>query len=310
MAHAHVFVSDPHYASRFGLCRPGTVLLDHLDGVRDYILECNTHARTQWLPSIVGDIPRIVYFTGDLVDGTNKKSMMVTDDETEQSDMAVDGLKLWCDGAECSYAVAGTEYHSGKGGKWDNHIAKLLGVKPDDAGAYARPHLFTTYDGVMFDIAHHIGNTFVPASKYTPLQREFVAAAVSAWGGEWPKADWIIRAHSHHYRWIPEDEEAPNILTLPGWQAAGPYVNKIVRSAPFAIGLCVIITDNGTAKLHRKLYKWATPKVEVSGWTAPAQQQTPSPVSQPSNSTPGSVKPSMIDRIRSRLTTTDAPAKS
>lgn len=220
--------------------------------------------------------------------------------------MAVDGLKSWCEGAECSYAVAGTEYHSGKGGKWDNHIAKLLGVTPDDAGAFARPFLFTDYDGVTFDIAHHIGNSFVPASKYTPLQREFVAAAVSARGGNWPKADWIIRAHSHRYRWIPEDEESPNILTLPGWQAAGPYVNRIVRSAPFAIGLCVIITDNGRSELQRKLYKWATPKVEGTGWTA----QTPSQSSQPSNSTPGSPKPSMIDRIRNRLSTTGDPAKS
>jgi hypothetical protein len=309
MAHANVKLSDTHVASTFGLWPPDA--FSDLEGgkhqqnkLQAYTWECFEHARTVWLPSIVGDLPRNIMLYGDLVDGIQPKSPLVTDDATLQIAAAVMAMKPWCDGAENIWAVSGTEFHAGKSALWDNAVAEGLGAKPDAAGRFASWQRFVCVDGVTFDMAHHIGGSYVESSKFTPLQREWIDQATSAYKTDWPKADWLVRGHSHNFRHVPDDR--CNVLALPGWEAKTPFAHRGRRAAPASIGLCVVITDEGRSWLEHKLYAWPSPRIEVVGWTP----ETPSPVSVPSNSTPGSPKPSILSRIRSRLTTTDAPAKS
>lgn len=271
MAHAIIFLADTHGASRFGIWKRNAHLDDGLDDVRKYLLDCFDHARTVWLASVVGNLPRIVELCGDLVDGISPKVMLCTDDETEQMTGTFDILRPWCEGAEQVRGVAGTEFHGGKGAKWDNLACEMLGATPDETGRYARWQDWLTVDGVTLDVAHHISGSYVTSSQATPLTREYTDAGMSVYESGWPHADWIIRAHSHRYRIIPY--KGATVVTLPGFQARTPYAHRISRGAPFDIGLFVLICDEGRAEPHVKLYKWPAPKVEVIEWTGKSQSQ-------------------------------------
>lgn len=263
MAHANIFIADAHTGSVFGLWPPDALTGEggkhDLNPFQSYIFECWQHATTVWLPRVIGNLPRRVHLVGDLGDGTNQKAMLISDDPMVQIDASVMVLAPICKDAERTDAVSGTEWHTGKWAFLDNAIAQRLGAAKDDTGQYAPQRLFVEVDGVTMDLAHHVGNSFVPQSRNTPLQREYIAAALATYEQDWPKAQWIIRGHAHFFRCLPQPEGT--VVTLPGWTAAGPYVGKITREAPHPLGLFVLITDDGKAVPEVKLYNWPAPKV-------------------------------------------------
>lgn len=265
MAHAMVFLSDTHGGSRYGLWRRDAHLDDGLDAVRGYILDCFDHARTVWLPSVIGDTPRVVELGGDLVDGISPRAQLCTDSVTEQIATTRDLLWPWCDGAVQVRGVGGTDFHAGKGAEYDNAVCALLGAAVDARGRHARLRDWVAVDGVTVDVAHHIGGSYVPASRATPLTREYVSAAMATYENGWPQAQYIVRGHSHRYRMTPYP--GATVVALPGWQAQNPYALKVSRDAAFDIGVFVLICDNGQAQSHVKLYPWPAPKVDVIGWT-------------------------------------------
>lgn len=264
MAHANVFIADAHTGSVFGLWPPDALTGEggkhDLNPFQEYIYECWQHATTVWLPSVIGPLPRRIFLVGDLADGTNPRSQIISDDPMVQIDAAVMVCAPVCKGAERVEAVSGTEFHTGKWGFLDNAVADKLGAVKDETGKAARQRLFVEVDGVTLDIAHHVGGSFVPQSRATPLQREYISAALSSYEQDWPKAEWIIRGHAHWFRCLPQP--GATVITLPGWTAAGPYVGKLTREAPHPIGLFVLITDGGKAVPDVKLYNWPAPKVQ------------------------------------------------
>lgn len=311
MAHAIIWLTDTHCGSRVGLWTRGAQLKDGGDGIRQYLLDCFDHARTEWLPGVIGNVPRIVILGGDLVDGVSPKAEICTDDEAEQMREGMKILKPWCDDVEQVRGVAGTDFHAGKGGKWDNMVCEWLGARADNAGRYAQRQYWGCVDGVTIDTAHHIGGSYVTASQATPLTREYTDHAMSVFEHNWPRAQWIVRAHSHRYRLVPYDDGDVTVVSLPGWQGKTGYAHKMSRGAPFSVGVFVLITDEGVAHPFVKLYEWARPTVEVIGW------QNPNPASHTqtgptcSDATPaaatsapsGSQSPTLLRRLGRRLRT-------
>lgn len=266
--HAYVFLADRHGGSRYAPWRLGGRREDGLDGVRDYLNECDEHCRTVWLPSVIGNMPFVVELCGDIIDGVSPKSEMLTDDEEEQVAGTVALLRPWCEGATQVRGVKGTEFHTGKSGKWDRLALKLLGATPDENGNYARTEDWIQDGPMMAHIAHHIGISNVIISRATPLTREYENALVAAAEAGWPMPTHIIRAHSHFYRTVPYGPT--DVVTLPGWQGKTGYVNKRHRGAPFSVGAYVLIVDGEKVEPRVKLYKWPVPRPEViTNWQNP-----------------------------------------
>jgi hypothetical protein len=309
MAKAVIFEADAHVASTYGLWPPdadcdGEGGRQKLNFLQEYIYECWQHATTIWLPQVVGNTPKILVTVGDMVDGVQPKSPLVTDDGALQVEAAESVLLPVAKMCEATYSVSGTLYHAGKSAGWDNVLAKRIGAIPevvkkeseaagapdgveekDESGEvrrrrYARWQLFLSVEGVLFDIAHTIGGSGVPVSRFSPLMREYVQDAVSAYEDpEWPHPDWIVRAHGHMYRLLPQ--EASTVLALPGWQAKTPYAHKVNRGRPFDIGMVVLMVDDGVVTPKVKLYKWPKPLIAVVGdktWSSEKTNQVPSSV--------------------------------
>lgn len=276
MAHANILISDGHTGSVVGLWPPDAPSDTEggrhvLNPIQQYIWECQQHALTVWLPQMTGTMPRMALFHGDMVDGLQPKSPIITDDGNLQVNAAVMAWRDLAGTCEDRRAVTGTEFHAGKSGTWDNAVALGLQCTPDDAGRWAPAQTFVQIDNVIFDMAHHLGGSYVVASRYTPLQREYTDAAVSVYEGDWPRAQWIVRGHGHFYRWLPAD--GCNVLALPGWQAKTPHAHKMRRGRPFDIGLVVVYTDAGrTWPPEVKKYAWPMPKVYALGSPLPGSQ--------------------------------------
>jgi hypothetical protein len=289
MPTAVITLADLHVGSTYGLWHPDADCDDEggrhtLNFLQSYIWECWQHATTVWLPEVCGKLERVLFVVGDGVDGVSGKSPLVTDDGNLQigaAQMILDPVARAC---SATYMVSGTAFHVGKSGEWDNVLAQRIGAVPEVSGAsdggqsesdgdkgeqgeakrvrrYARWQLFARVGGVTFDVAHHIGGSQVVSSRASPLLREYNAAAVSCFeDADWPHPDWIIRAHGHLYRILPQ-ETGCSILSLPGWEAKTPYAHKISRGRPFDIGLVVLICDEGRVEPHVKIYKWPSPQV-------------------------------------------------
>lgn len=300
MAHANIQIADGHTGSVFGLWPPdapsdtegGRHVLNPLQA---YIWECQQHAVGIWLPQVCGTTSRNALFYGDMVDGLQPKSPILTDDGGLQVRAAVMAWSPLVKTVETSWAVTGTEFHAGKSGTWDNAVALGLGCQQDETERAAHSQAFVQVDGVLFDMAHTIGGSYVPISRFTPLQREYVDSAVSFFEGEWPHVAWIIRGHSHYYRHIEDD--GGHVVSLPGWQAKTGFAYRSSRRKPFDIGLAVVFTDDGRSWLEVKKYAWPTPKVYTVGWTPESQHQG----SAPQSTSNGSAFGRALKRIQNAL---------
>ena len=83
MAHANILISDGHTGSVVGLWPPDapsdTEGGRHVPNpIQQYIWECQQHALTVWLPQMTGTMPRMALFHGDMVDGLQPKSPIIT----------------------------------------------------------------------------------------------------------------------------------------------------------------------------------------------------------------------------------------
>jgi prepilin-type processing-associated H-X9-DG protein len=304
LAHANIFFTDGHVASDYGLWHPDAAS-DTEGGrhrhnfIQAYLWECYQHALTDWLPSVCGNMPRVAWLGGDLVDGIQPKSPVCTDDPVLQMKGALAVYKPLTDTCEHVYCAGGTVFHAGKSATWDNAVAEGLGAVPDPAGAAdARFARWVCYpiavDGVTFNLAHHAKGSRVQSSRLTPLTNEYQTAAVDYYERDWPRADWIMRGHTHLYR--PHEFRRAHVVFLPGFQAKTPHAWSLETGAPFDIGLFVVMTDEGRSWPEVKIYSWPTPKREVIGWTAAEShsQVSATPNGQPSS---GSPKKGLLSRL-------------
>lgn len=293
MATALILDTDDHVGSTYGLWHPDADSDEEggrhrLNFVQEYLWQCKQHALNEWIPKVCGDMPRILVTVGDIVDGVSPRSPVVTDLGNLQVEAAVKILEPLAQTCQAVYSVSGTLFHVGKSATLDNSVAKALGARPElaadantvegdivkRANRFARWQLFLSVEGVTFDIAHHMPGNTVATSRATPLQREYIDAAMSVFENrDWPRPDWIIRGHSHRYRLWPQPE--CTVLSLPGFQGKTPYAHKLQRGYAFDVGMVVLVVDNGVVVPHVQLYKWPTPhtdSMEEVGWTANMQQ--------------------------------------
>lgn len=150
------------------------------------------------------------FILGDLIDGEGSKSggtELITTDRKVQTCMAIEALEpIQADGMVFVY---GTPYHTGKYEDWETDVSHHFGCKIGS-------HEWENINGVIFDLKHKQSNTKNPA---TSLYNEIVDNREWAITGEQPKADIIVRAHTHRFCSI--QIEGCRAISVPALQSYG-----------------------------------------------------------------------------------------
>ena len=269
-----VVVADLHVGSSTGLCPRSGMALD--DGgyykpskMQEYLNDCWEHFFGVYVPLVtMGADKRILVINGDAVDGFHHNTVaLATNNIMSQERASASLIKDVAVNFDETYFVRGTEAHVQQSAQSDERIAKEVGAIPDSNGDHARWQLWLDLNGVLFNIAHHLGTTSSAAYESSAPMREMVAGLVES--GQWNKQmpDFFIRSHRHRYIEIsiPSDNDKQiTIMVTPAWQLRTPFVEKIDRMRmPHIGGIVINIEDNCECRAHHKVYKLPTQAIEI-----------------------------------------------
>lgn len=153
-----------------------------------------------------------LFVVGDLIDGCGHRSggtEQITTDRKMQASMATEALRQ-VKPRKGTVITYGTGYHGGEAEDFESDVAESLGAKIGS-------HEWVNIWGTIFDLKHHQGNAVNPFTSIfnSDLKgnREWAAA------GEQPKADVIIRAHTHRFSFARLNDVI--LLSLPALQSYG-----------------------------------------------------------------------------------------
>ena len=150
------------------------------------------------------------FIMGDLIDGEGFRSggtELITTDRKVQTCMAIEALEPIQAGG--MVFVYGTPYHTGQKEDWETDISHHFSCKIGS-------HEWENINGVIFDLKHKQSNTKNPA---TSLFNEIVDNREWAITGEQPKADVLVRAHTH--RFCSVQLEDCHAISIPALQSYG-----------------------------------------------------------------------------------------
>lgn len=141
---------------------------------------------------------------GDIIDGEGKKESRFhdTQDITKQIDRAHELVRYV--NAKRDIAVFGTPYHTGMTADFEQLIFP-------DIHTEQRVEI----DGIKFHMKHHSGKSGTPVGGDIALRKMMVWNRLQE-----EKADVILRAHTHEYRFIGDSDTT--VISCPGLQFKSP----------------------------------------------------------------------------------------
>jgi hypothetical protein len=169
------------------------------------------------------------FLLGDLVEGDGSRSggtELITTDRKKQVSMAIEVIEAI--EAEGMVMVFGTPYHTGQAEDFEDDIAKHFGIKIGG-------HEWENINGCTFDLKHKQSNCKNPA---TSIWNEIVDNREWAVLGEQPKADVLVRAHSHRFCCIKI--EGCVGISVPALQAYGTKFGARACSRKVQFGLVAV----------------------------------------------------------------------
>jgi len=187
------------------------------------------------------------FIPGDLIDGDGKRSggtELITTDRKKQVSMAIEALEV----LEADYMsmVYGTPYHTGQAEDFEVDIAKHFGCKIGG-------HEWENVNGCIFDLKHKQSNTKNPA---TSIWNEIVDNREWAILGEQPKADVLVRAHTHRFCFMRIEDCVG--ISIPALQAYGTKFGARQCSRKVQFGLVALdIWPDGEVVEHIHIAKLA-----------------------------------------------------
>lgn len=174
---------------------------------------------------------------GDALEGLGTKSggtELWTSDRKVQTDCAafcIDAV-----GAKVVRLTYGTSYHVASTGEdWEDVLAATLGCKIGS-------HEWYDINGRIFDCKHHVAGSSIPHGALTPLAREILWNRVWASRGEQPKADVLVRSHTHTYEMV--DHDGCLGFVTPALQGFGSKFGSRRMSKTVDIGVLIIDVYN------------------------------------------------------------------
>lgn len=164
--------------------------------------------------------PDILIVNGDCIEGRQERqggAELLTNDRNVQSDMAIMAIKEW--DAKEIFMTYGTKYHVGDQAEdFEYNIAKEL-----DATIEGR--LLLKVEGMTIDARHKVGSSSIPHGRATSLLKDMMWNLMKSSLGDEPKADILIRSHTHYHLWIEQPGRV--MFTTPCLQIArGRYGSR------------------------------------------------------------------------------------
>lgn len=169
------------------------------------------------------------FIPGDLIDGDGTRSggtELITTDRKKQVSMAIEALEVLEAGG--MVMVYGTPYHTGQAEDFETDIAKHFGCKIGS-------HEWENVNGCIFDIKHKQSNCKNPA---TSIWNEIVDNREWAVLGEQPKANVLVRAHTHRFCFLRIEDCIG--ISIPGLQAYGTKYGARQMSRKVQFGLVAL----------------------------------------------------------------------
>ena len=210
-----VFFGDSHCGSNVGLTPPAYQYQYISNPKTEELRTQNKWARLQkecwnWYVDRVGILKPIdlLLNMGDNIDGDGSRSggtELITTDRKKQVCMAIECIEV----AETKKMtmVYGTPYHTGQAEDFEVDIATHFKCKIGG-------HEWEEVNGCMFDLKHKQSNCKNPA---TGIWNEIVDNREWALTGEQPKADVLVRAHTHRFTLLRIEDCVG--VTIPALQA-------------------------------------------------------------------------------------------
>lgn len=249
-----LIISDTHCGHRFGLTPP-KYWLNEQDGFLGKAAQFQRKL-WEWFSGTVKQYSPIdiLISNGDAIDGKGELSgstELLTADRVIQVEMARDAI-LFVE-AKKNIVVNGTPYHTGKLENFEAILASELNAEYGN-------HIFLDCEGVIFDIKHKTSSSVIPHGRFTGPRRAVLWNSLQAEIGIQPKADFLIRSHTHYYT-LSEDERTTVITTpaLEGWTKFG----SLECEGTNTIGILFFDCDNGEAELTKCFFDMTTFKADV-----------------------------------------------
>ena len=179
----------------------------------------------------------VLVVNGDAIDGRGEKSggtELLEADRHKQCEMAQAAIEVCRAGAiRMTY---GTPYHTGDKEDYEGIIAKAVGAEIKDI-------VSLDVSGLVFDIRHHIGGSQSPIGRHTAIDREGLWNILWSERGERPKANVIIRSHTHYFKY-GGDADSLGIIT-PALQGLGGKYGGRRMSGTVDFGLISFDVESG-----------------------------------------------------------------
>lgn len=170
-----------------------------------------------------------LFVLGDVIDGDGSRSggtELSTTDRKVQVNMAIEALEVV--EPDSMVMVFGTPYHTGQTEDFEADVAKHFKVKIGG-------HEWENVNNCTFDLKHKQGNCKNPA---TSLWNEIVDNREWAILGEQPKANILIRAHTHRFCLLRVEDCMG--LSIPALQAYGTKFGARQCSRKVQFGIVVL----------------------------------------------------------------------
>lgn len=255
-------VSDLHVGSSLGLCADSGMQLGEAGIYFPSKLQISVFRAWQSFFDYAGQVNEkaestTLVINGDSVDGFHHNTVALATNNIEvQENAAIEILKPVAKQFDQVYVVRGTEAHVQASAQSEERIAKGIGAQVNDEGQSSWWQLWLDVDGMIFNIAHHIGTTSSSAYESSAVMREMVAALVEAgqWGQHLP--DVLVRSHRHRYieLAIPSGRGKIQAVVTPGWQLRTPFVEKIDRMRLPHIGGIIFVVEDGQCSVRARIF--------------------------------------------------------
>lgn len=252
-------MSDSHCNSSVGLAKPAIDLDDgdtvHASTARRWLFHTWEDILKQTEAKKRGDLYAVL--NGDVVELAAKHAthQVVTHNETEAVNMAVEVFEPLFDMAKGVYTVRGTEAHAGLSAKAEEAFAGNFDNSiRTETGRASWWHLPLIFDGVRMDIMHHPrAGGGRPMNSQSGIDR--VASDtlfMYANDGQTPP-DLVIRSHLHGYR-DSRDAFRTRAIITPAMSLLTSYVYRIGINQSQPVGAILVYCDAGRYFVEPLLY--------------------------------------------------------
>lgn len=189
----------------------------------------------------------VVLANGDLIEGKGFRSEgveVMVPDRHDQAKMAIRCLTEIMGSDTNLIMTYGTDYHTGAGEDYERVVFETLrgDDKEDEWGSIGAIAHFEV-EGVTFEAKHHIGSSQVPHTRHTAVARDRLWNVLWSERGQMPKADVLIRSHTHYYNYAGGPDWVG--ITTPALQGFGTRYGARRMSGIVDFGFLVFTVNEG-----------------------------------------------------------------